>query len=43
MSAFLKGALSGLRTFLTTEIPLKMIDKKYFLFQVKIFFRSKGI
>ena len=33
----LKGALSGLRQFLTTESPLKIILKSAFYFTLKIF------
>ena len=33
----LKGALSGLRQFLTTESPLKIILKSAFYFALKIF------
>ena len=39
---FLKGPLSGLRQFLTSESPLKII-KKCFLFHVKSSFRSWDI
>ena len=34
-----KGALTGLRQFLATESPLKMM-KKYFLFHPESFFHS---
>ena len=37
-----KSALSGLRQFLATESPLKMI-KKCFLFHLKSSFRSQDI
>ena len=36
----IKGALSGLRQFLATEYPLKMM-KKCFLFHLKSSFRSQ--
>ena len=36
------GTLSGLRQFLATESPLKVL-KKCFLFHLKSFFRSQNI
>ena len=38
-----KGALEGLRQFLITESPLKMMKKESFLFQLKSSFGSQEI
>ena len=42
MLSLLKGALSGLRLFLATESPLKMM-KNAFFFHLKNSFRSQDI
>ena len=40
---YLDGALSGLRQFLATEMPLKLMKNVVFLFHLSSSFRSQDI